>query len=224
MADDNPRDSGMPPGVASPGPGVDRFGVPVYDPSNNVYALVRAAIERQDDLREADSRHIRELMRVRSEYDRQLREADRHEAAVRAGYEEKLGGKETQRLDAIRAVDVATGAAVAQAAEARATTLAAAQQASAEVLRNQLEQARITTAEALEARIAPLVKAVEDLRQAQYQQQGEKSSKVETSTSDRDAVTVRVAEIQASQARMQLIALVFAALVIAISLYAAFHK
>lgn len=119
---------------------------------------------------------------------------------------------------------MATGAAVAQAAEARATTLAAAQQASAEVLRNQLEQARITTAEALEARIAPLVKAVEDLRQAQYQQQGEKSSKVETSTSDRDAVTVRVAEIQASQARMQLIALIFAALVIAISLYAAFHK
>ena len=222
---------------------------PGKDPSPNVYDLVRAAIERQDDLRQAESRHIRELAAVRAGYDTEMRTADRHDAELRAGYEEKLREKETheadtrakyedrlreketQRLDAIRAVDVATGTATAQAAEARATTLAAAQQASAEVLRNQLEQARITTAEALEARIAPLVKAVEDLRQAQYQQQGEKSSKVETSSSDRDAVAIEQArlqtlqtQMQASQARMQLIAVVIAAIVLAVGIYAAFHK
>jgi hypothetical protein len=198
--------------------------MPVFDPSKNVDALVEAAIKRQDDLRNSDSAHIRELMEVRAEYDQRLREAGGVQAEIRSRYEDRLREKETQRLDAIRAVDVATGAAAAQAAEARATTLAAAQQASAEVLRNQLEQARITTADALEARIAPLVKAVEDLRQAQYQQQGERSSKVETSTTDRDAVNLRIAEIQASQARMQMIALVFSAVVIAIALYAALHK
>ena len=225
MADSGRRPSEDPPAAPHPSPG------PGKDPSPNVYDLVRAAIERQDDLRQAESRHIRELASARHNYERQLREADRHEADTRAEYEGRLREQETQRLDAIRAVDVATGAAAAQAAEARATTLAAAQQASAEVLRNQLEQARITTAEALEARIAPLVKAVEDLRQAQYQQQGEKSSKVETSSSDRDAVAIEQArlqtlqtQMQASQARMQLIAVVIAAIVLAVGIYAAFHK
>ena len=224
MADGDVHGSGTPPGVASPGPGVDRYGTPVIDPTTNVLDLVNAAVLRQDDLREADSRHIRELMQVRADYNQKLRDADRHEAETRSRYEDRLRGQETQRLDAIRAVDVASASAAAQAAEARATTLAAAQQASAEVLRNQLEQARITTAEALEARITPLVKAVEDLRQAQYQQQGEKSSKVETSTSDRDALGLQTAQVQVAMARMQLYGLIIAAVVLALGAYVAFHK
>jgi hypothetical protein len=207
-----------------PGPGVDRYGRDVYDPSKNVDSLVNTAIQRQDDLRTAESRHLRELASIRAEYDRILRDNERGLADLRSTYDEKLALKETQRLDAIRAVDVATGTTAAQAAEARAATLAASQQASAEVLRNQLEQARITTAEALEARIAPLVKAVEDLRQAQYQQQGEKSSKVDTSASNRDDLAIEQSRIQAAQARMQMYALVIAAIVLALGLYGAFHK
>jgi hypothetical protein len=144
--------------------------------------------------------------------------------AVRASYEEKLRTQEAARLDAIRAVDIANVESARQVAEARANTLATQQQASADALRNQVEQARITTADALAQTVAPLQKAIEDLRQAQYQQQGEKSSQVETSTGDRDALAVRQAEIQAAQARMQLYGLIIAAVVLALGLYAAFHK
>jgi hypothetical protein len=189
----------------APGPGVDRAGNPVIDPTKNVDALVEAAIRRQDDLRTVESTHIRELM------------------SVRASYEEKLRTQEAARLDAIRAVDIANVESARQVAEARANTLATQQQASADALRDQVEQARITTAAALAQTVAPLQKAVEDLRQAQYQQQGERSSKVETSVGDRDALAVRQAEIQAQQARMQMWALLVAVIVLGIALYTTFH-
>jgi hypothetical protein len=209
---------------SSTGPSVDRTGTPVIDPSKNVDALVDAAIRRQDDLRIGESRHIRELLQIRNDNYQALREADRHEAEMRAAYEDQLRTKETQRLDAIRAVDVANVESARQVAEARATTLQTQQQASADALRAQVEQARITTAESLEARVVPLLTAIEDLRRTQYQQQGEKSSKVETSSSDRDTLLLEQTRIAASQARMQMIALVIAALVVAVSLYAALHK
>jgi hypothetical protein len=208
----------------SPGPGVDRFGAPVIDPTKNVLDLVRAAIGRQDDLRESESRHIRELAAVRAEYDKLIRTADREQAGLRAAYEEKLRTQESARIDAIRAVDVGAVTRAAEVSATQAATLATQQQASADALRGQVEQARIATADALAQALAPITKSIEDLRAAQYQQQGEKSSKVETGTSDRDAVTLRAAEIQASQARMQMIALIFSAIVIALALYAAFHK
>jgi hypothetical protein len=220
-ADD--RTAGTPPG-ASQGPAVDRTGQPVVDPTQNVLDLVEAAIRRQDDLRQADSAHLRELMAVRSEYDQKLRDSDRHEAGVRAGYEDRLAAKETARLDAIRAVDVANVESARQVAEARANTLATQQQASADALRNQVEQARITTADALAQTVAPLQKSIEDLRQAQYQQQGEKSSKVETSTADRDTLALETARIQAAAQRTQVYGLIVAVIVLALGIYAAFHK
>jgi hypothetical protein len=185
---------------------VDAAGFPVKDPTANVLDLVEAAIRRQDDLRIAESSHIRELMELRS------------------SYEEKLRIQEAARIDAIRTVDVDAARRAAEVLVAQAQTLANQQQASAEALRSQVEQARIATAEALAQALIPIQKDVADLRAAQYQQQGEKSSKVETSTGDRDALALRQAEIQASQARMQMIALIFAAIVLAISIYAAFHK
>jgi hypothetical protein len=206
------------------GPAVDRTGQPVFDPSKNVLDLVSAAITRQDDLRAAEYRHFRELSGVRAAYEMQLRAADRRESDMRAENEERLRTKETQRLDAIRAVDVANVESARQVAEARANTLATQQQASADALRNQVEQARITTADALAQTVAPLQKAIEDLRQAQYQQQGEKSSTVESATDNRDALAIEQARIAAANSRMQLLALVIAAIVLAIGIYTAFHK
>jgi len=87
-----------------------------------------------------------------------------------------------------------------------------------------VEQARIATADALAQALAPITKSIEDLRAAQYQQQGEKSSKVETGSDSRDAIMLESARIQASQARMQMVALVIAAVVLAIGLYTALHK
>jgi hypothetical protein len=78
-----------------------------------VLDLVRAALERQDDLRAADAQHGRELAAVRHAYEEQLRSADRDEAGevargrglraellddrtpglVREGHEDGAGGR-----------------------------------------------------------------------------------------------------------------------------------
>ena len=215
---------GPPPGITVPGPGVDRYGQPVIDPTRNVLDLVSAAIQRQDDLRTVEARHQRELVVLRAEYDARLRVADQRQAELRAGYEEKLRQQESARIDAIRAVDVGAVSRAAEVSAAQAQTLATQQQASADALRNQVEQARIATADALAQALAPITKSIEDLRAAQYQQQGEKSSKVETSSTDRDAVALEQAKIAAANSRMQMYALIIAAIVLALGVYAAFHK
>jgi hypothetical protein len=235
MAGDDAHDSGPPAGTASPGPGVDRYGAPVVDPTKNVLDLVRAAIERQDNLREAESRHIRELASIRAEHDQQLRVADQERdrelrasdhdrMAMRAAYEDKLRVQESARIDAIRAVDVGAVTRAAEVSATQAATLATQQQASADALRGQVEQARIATADALAQALAPITKSIEDLRAAQYQQQGEKSSKVETSSISRDDLAIESARIQAAQARLQLYGVIIAAVVLALGLYAALHK
>jgi hypothetical protein len=203
---------------------VDKFGTPVFDPSKNVLDLVQAAIQRQDDLRSSEAQHQRELVNLRAEYDMRLRSSDQRQADLRAAYEEALRKQESARIDAIRAVDVGAVSRAAEVSAAQAQTLATQQQASADALRNQVEQARIATADALAQALAPITKSIEDLRAAQYQQQGEKSSKVETSSSDRDLLAVEQARIAAANSRMQMLALIIAAIVLAVAIYGAFHK
>ena len=111
------------PGV-SPGPGVDSHGRPAVDPTQNVLDLVRSAIARQDDLRIAESQHIRELAEIRTSYENRLSLQDRADAATRASYEEKLREKETARIDAIRAVDVGAVTRAAEVSATQAATLA----------------------------------------------------------------------------------------------------
>lgn len=208
---------------ASPGPSIDRWGRDVADPTPNVLDLVEARERRQDDLRHAFEDHMREVGQLREAHAQEMRLTARR-------YEDRLDVKneqirqaETARIDAIRAVDVGAVSRAAEVSAAQASTLATQQQASADALRNQVEQARIATADALAQALAPITKSIEDLRAAQYQQQGEKSSKVESSTSDRDAVALESARIQAQSARNQQWALVISALFLAIAIYAAFH-
>ena len=47
---------------------------------------------------------------------------------------------------------------------------------------------------------------------------------METSTADRDLVTIEQARIQAGQARLQMYSVIIAAVVLAVALYAALHK
>jgi hypothetical protein len=56
----------------SVGPATDRFNAPVIDPTENVKALNSAEAKRQDGLREAESRHLREILRIRSKHAQQL--------------------------------------------------------------------------------------------------------------------------------------------------------
>jgi hypothetical protein len=137
----------------APGPGVDAAGRPVIDPTQNVLDLVEAAIKRQDDLREMDARHVREIITIRADYDQKLREA------------------ESERIDAIRAVDVG--------AVQRATEVAS---VVAETLRTQVATTASAAATGLSAALEPIIKDIADLRRAQYEAQGVKAQTVESTT------------------------------------------
>jgi uncharacterized membrane protein YdfJ with MMPL/SSD domain len=207
MADKSNGSSG-----SSQGPATDRTNQPVQDPTPNVLDLVAAAIERQDDLRNSQVEHFHEISSIRHQYEKQLRSADRFQANLRAAYEEKLRKKETDRIDAIRSVDVGAAAILANQVAA-----------SAEALRGQVEAARQQTATALAAALEPIQKDIQDLRRAQYETQGQKTQVVESGSDARDTNALEAVRIQAAQARMQMYALVFAAIVVALGVYAAFH-
>lgn len=129
-----------------PGEAVDAKGHAVIDPTQNVLDLVTAAIKRQDDLREVESRHIRDIAELRAKYDRELRES------------------ESARIDAIRAVDVAAVNRAAEVSANQATILASQVATSAEAV-------RVTLAAALE----PIQKDIADLRKTQYEQAGQRA-------------------------------------------------
>jgi len=137
-------------GGSVPGPGVDAQGRVVLDPTANVLGLVEAAVQRLDDLRKAEAHHVREIVKIRAEYDEKLRDA------------------ESQRIDAIRAVDVG---AVQRAAEVAATQ--------AEALRNQVAVTQSAAQTALTAALDPIQKDIADLRRAQYEAQGKTAQVVE---------------------------------------------
>jgi hypothetical protein len=142
----------------NPGLGVDAQGLPVVDPTKNVLDLVDAAVQRQDDLREMESRHIRELADLRADYDEKLRKA------------------ETARIDAIRAVDVGAVNRAAEVSAQQALTLANQVAVSAETLRTQVAAAASAATTALAAALEPIQKDIADLRRAQYEAQGVKTN------------------------------------------------
>lgn len=141
-----------------PGPGVDAQGQPVVDPTENVKALTEAAVQRLDDLREAEARFNEAEIRHVNEL-----------AALRSTYEEQLRIKESERIDAIRAVDIG--------AVQRAQEVAAAQ---ADAIRNQLAVTANAAQTGLDAALEPMRKDIADLRRAQYEQAGQKAQVVET--------------------------------------------
>lgn len=163
----------------------DARGNAVPDPTANVLALVAAAIRRQDDLRESEARHSREMSTVRAEYEGKLRSA------------------ETQRIDAIRAVDVGN---VQRAAEVQSGVAAA--------LAAQLAATATAQEGRLAASLEPIQRRIDDLTRAQYEAQGQKTQVVEARTafSATAAISIGVA------------GLVLTAIIIAIGIYAAFHK
>ena len=132
------------------------------DPSPNVLDLVSAAIQRQDDLREQESAHIRELMALRAEY----------QAEIRSG--------EAERIDAIRAVDVGNVQRAAEVVAQQAITLQNQVTTSAEALRTQVAAAATAAATSLAAALEPIQKDIADLRRVQYEAAGVKAQTTET--------------------------------------------
>jgi hypothetical protein len=143
------------------GPGVDAADRPVLDPTANVIAILAAAVQRQDDLRDAHERYSAKLAETRSHYEDRLREA------------------EAKRIDAIRAVDVNAVSRAAEVSAQQAMTLANQVAVSAETLRNQVAAAASAQATALAAALEPINAAIADLRRVQYESVGQRTQVVE---------------------------------------------
>lgn len=164
------------------------------DPSANVSDLVDSATKRLDDLRSVEQQaNQRSHKSVRREVHAEAK-ALRREAKMRVKYQDKLSVAnenlriaESKRLDSIRSVDVAAAAADRLVQETRATTLATAQNASAEALRGQVATTAAAQTIALDNKIAPVQKDVSDLREVQYKQQGERAQAIESRGDTRDA-------------------------------------
>ena len=195
-----------PPG-GNPGPGVDFYGQPVIDPTQNVLDLVEAAMRRQDDLREMASRYDAQIGRMREGHSREMRQAARRSEERIDSKDQQLRAAETARIDAIRAVDVGAVNRAAEVSATQAATLATQVATSAEALRGQVEAARQQTATALAAELEPIQKDIQDLRRAQYEAQGKQGQVVEART-DRGAGTSTV--VMALVAASVLISLVLA--------------
>ena len=126
------------------------------DPTKNVESLVEAAMRRQDDLREMESRHVRELLELRGLHYQELRKA------------------EADRIDAIQARSDLTVQRAAEVQATQASTLAAQVTATADAFRALMG-----------AELAPVKASIEDLRRAQYEAQGQKAQVVETRDTSR---------------------------------------
>lgn len=155
---------------------------PTVDPTQNVLDLFHAGEKRADDLRIAD----RKLRDAQVAYLSEISE-------LRAHYIQRLADKESERLDAIRAVDASAVSRAGEVAAAQAATLATQAAQTADALRGQVESARIATETRLADALSPFTASIESLRQAQYQQQGERSATVPVS----EQLAPLIAEIRA---------------------------
>ena len=144
----------------SAGPAVDRSGAPVIDPTDNVLALVTAAVQRLDDLRAAEERYNASEVRHLADM-----------SGIREAHARELRIIESERINAIRAVDVG--------AVQRAAEVAAAQ---ADAIRNQLAVTATAAQTSLAAALDPIQKDIADLRRAQYEAQGQKINVTENRT------------------------------------------
>jgi hypothetical protein len=164
----------------SGGPATDALGGPVIDPTKNVLDLVDSETRRQDNLREAESRHVREIIHLRGQETTKEMEATQYVERLRAEHARELRRAEAARIDAIRAVDVGAVQQAAQVQATQATTLAAQVATSAETLRTQVAAAASAATIALAAALEPVQKDIADLRRVQYEAVGTKAQVVDT--------------------------------------------
>ena len=133
------------------------------DPSPNVLDLVEASGQRQDDLRLESYGRVQDSLRWMERL-----------ADLREKYADKLRQAETDRINAIRSVDVGAVGTAALTQETRATTLAAQVATTAEANRTQVAAAATAQTIALAAALEPVQKDIAELRKVQYETAGGK--------------------------------------------------
>lgn len=157
----------------------------MIDPTENVLQLVEAQVKRLDDLSSLYEKRVTDLqvandrlldLRDRRQDDLRTIETAhlKYVADMRAQYEQKLAEKESERLDAIRAVDVGNVSRAAEVSAAQASTLATQVQTSAETLRTQAATFAQQVAANLAQTLEPIQSDIRDLRKTQSEQIGAK--------------------------------------------------
>ena len=163
--------------AAAPEPGTSK------DPTSNVLALVTAAIERLDALRDAESARVNQnaLYETRRGDDlralllENLKNTATHLGAteqLRAEYQEKLATAEAKRIDAIRAVDVAAVAVASERATQQAQVLANQVAASADALRALVATTATTFASQQQSLQTQITERLALLERSQYESKG----------------------------------------------------
>lgn len=127
-----------------------------HDPTLNVRELFEAGTKRQDDLRDQEREHSREVGNLRASQAKEIREG------------------ESSRINAILAAAALSVTQAAIAARAEAATLASGTATIAETLRGQVEATKNAFASSIATTVAPITKRLDELTQTQYQQQGER--------------------------------------------------
>lgn len=154
---------------------VDAGGNPTIDPTENVISLVEAANRRTDDLRDASNKlnevqysHLKEIVTLESTHIKEI-------VTLRAGYDEKLAKAESERINAIRAVDVGAVAITSERSAQQAAVLANQVSASAETQRNLVNQTAQNIAEQQRQSNEQFNARISAVERAQYEGQGKGS-------------------------------------------------
>ena len=158
------------PAAPPPGPAVDARGIPAQDPTANVIAVVGAA-----------------------------NKSLRRELKLHMMYQAKLAKAESQRINAIRAVDVAAVATARGEAEQRATALATQVLGLADTLRTQVATTAATGETNSRTALQPMQDDIRALRDAQSAFVGAK-----VADTDPDTIALRTLQLwQAQQSGVQ---------------------
>jgi hypothetical protein len=159
----------------SSGIGVDEFGAPAVDPTQNVIALTEAANLRQDDLRrennarvDVEVRRLEQLSALRAEHSKTL-------IHLHAVHSKELSALESNRLNAIRQVDVLAVNTAADRAAAAIQALAATTAANADNLRNALTATAATIATQTAGIVTAITERIAALEKSSYEGKGKQA-------------------------------------------------
>jgi len=153
------------------GLGVDAWGGPVVDPTENVISLTQAESKRQDDLRTAERRWITAKLKSVSA---QARLRAQHAKEVH-NYVKEIAEKESKRIDAVRAVDVLAAQTESARSLSALATLAAQTTTMAETLRAAVAQTAVTLATSTAQIINPIIERIASLEKSSYEGSGKSS-------------------------------------------------
>jgi hypothetical protein len=154
-------------------------GVPPKDPTINVQNLLRAAVIRVDDLRDAETRRVNqkiesERIRINQQHDAEQRRVDEKMSLIEK-YERLLQQAEAKRIDAIRVVDVNAVSVANERAAAQATVLANQVSASADTLRALVATTASTVAQQLAQVTGQLSDRLAVVERSNYEGKGRES-------------------------------------------------